>query len=296
MATVVDLGGTKIAAARVAGAKVLERRQAATPRDGRFESLVDAVAALVAGWADGPVGIATTGLVRDGRLTATNPGTLPVPPDSPLAAALQDRLGVPVRAVNDAQAAAWGEFRHGAALGAGSMVFLTVSTGVGGGLVLDGRLRGGLAGHLGHVVAVPDGPLCGCGRRGCVEAIASGRALAAAATAAFGAAMDAPALFRRAETDAAAAALIDRAAAAIARLLADLRAALDLDLAVVGGGVGLAEGFLERVNRALAVEPPQFRIVLRPAALGHDAGLIGMADLGASQPLSTKRVSSPREP
>lgn len=283
-ATVVDLGGTKIAAARVAGATVLQRRQAPTPRDGRFESLVEAVAALVAGWADGRVGIATTGLVRDGRLSATNPGTLPVPPDSPLIAALQDRLGVPVRAVNDAQAAAWGEYRHGAAKGVGSMVFLTVSTGVGGGLVLDGELRvgpGGLAGHLGHVVAVPNGPLCGCGRRGCVEAVASGRALAAAATAAFGEAMDAPALFRRAERDPAAAALIDRAAAAIARLLADLKAALDLDLAVIGGGVGLAEGFLGRVERALADEPPLFRIPLRPAALGHDAGLIGMADLGA---------------
>ncbi|OWJ68045.1 N-acetylmannosamine kinase [Inquilinus limosus] len=280
MTTVVDLGGTKIAAARVAGASVLERRQAPTPRDGKFESLVDSVAALVAGWADGPVGVATTGLVRDGRLSATNPGTLPVPPDSPLVAALQDRLGVPVRAVNDAQAAAWGEFRHGAARGVGSMVFLTVSTGVGGGLVLDGELRvgpGGLAGHLGHVVAVPGGPLCGCGRRGCVEAVASGRALAAAATEAFGEEMDAPALFRRA--DPAASALIDRAAAAIARLLADLKAALDLDLAVIGGGVGLADGFLGRVDQALAAEPRQFRLPLRPAALGHDAGLIGMADL-----------------
>lgn len=286
--TVVDLGGTKIAAARVAGARVLERRQAPTPRDGKFESLVEAVAALVTGWADGPVGIATTGLVRDGRLSATNPGTLPVPPDSPLVAALQDRLGVTVRAVNDAQAAAWGELRHGAAQGVGSMVFLTVSTGVGGGLVLDGKLRvgsGGLAGHLGHVVAVPDGPLCGCGRRGCVEAVASGRALAAMATAEFGIEMDAPALFSRAETDPAAAALIDRAAAAIARLLSDLKAALDLDLAVIGGGVGLADGFLGRAEHALAAEPRQFRLPLRPARLGHDAGLIGMADLlGADQP------------
>jgi len=299
-ATVVDLGGTKIAAARVAGARVLERRQAPTPRDGRFESLVDAVAALVAGWADGPVGIATTGLVRGGRLSATNPGTLPVPPDSPLVAALQDRLGVTVRAVNDAQAAAWGEFRHGAGRGVGSMVFLTVSTGVGGGLVLDGTLQvgaGGLAGHLGHAVAVPGGPLCGCGRRGCVEAVASGRALAAAATQAFGEPMEAPALFRRAERDPAAAALVDRAAGAIARLLADLKAALDLDLAVIGGGVGLAAGFLGRVDRALAAEPPLFRIPLRPAALGHDAGLIGVADLGvraAAGPRSVPRQMRPK--
>jgi len=286
MITVVDLGGTKIAAARVRGAKVLERRQTPTPRDGRFESLVEAVAALVAGWTDGPIGVATTGLVRDGKLSATNPGTLPVPPESPLVAALQHRLGVPVRAVNDAQAAAWGEFRHGAARGVGSLVFLTVSTGVGGGLVLDGELRvgpGGLAGHLGHVVALPDGPLCGCGRRGCVEAVASGRALAAAATEAFGEEMDAPALFRR--RDPAAVALIDRAAAVLARLLSDLKAVLDLDLAVIGGGVGLADGFLGRVERVLAAEPRQFRLPLHPAALGHDAGLIGMADLlGADQP------------
>jgi N-acylmannosamine kinase len=281
--TALDLGGTKLAAARVRGGQVLERRQVATPRDGSFEALLAAIVELVEGWVDGPVGIATTGLVEAGRLTAINPLTLPLAESQPLEARLRTVLGVPVVAVNDAQAAAWGEFRYGAGQGAASLAFVTVSTGIGGGLILDGILRRGLAGHVGHVVAVPGGPACGCGRHGCLEAVASGRALAAAASLRFARPVTMPELSALARTQADAATLLDGAATAIARAIADLHATLDLNRALIGGGVGLAEGFLARIETALAREPTRFRCPLLVASLGHDAGLVGAADLASGR-------------
>jgi N-acylmannosamine kinase len=281
--TALDLGGTKIAAARVRGGRVLERRRVATPRDGSPDRLLDALAGLVAGWVDGPIGLAATGLVEAGRLIPINRDTLPIAPDFAIEAGLAGRLGAPVVAVNDAQAAAWGEFRHGAGRGARSLVFVTVSTGVGGGLVLDGVLRRGLAGHVGHVVAWPDGPPCGCGRRGCLEAVASGRALTEAAGRRFGRPVSAPDLFMLAESDPDAALLLDQAAAAIGRALADLRATLDIERAVIGGGVGLARGFRPRIEAALAREPARFRCPVTAASLGHDAGLVGAADLARAE-------------
>jgi N-acylmannosamine kinase len=279
--TAIDLGGTKIAAARILGGRVLDRRQIATPRTQSFEPILEAMARLVDGWIDGPVAVATTGLVDGGCLTAVNPQTLALPVDFPIEARLAERLGVAVRAINDAQAAAWGEFRFGAGRGTASMVFLTVSTGVGGGLVLDGAVRTGprgLAGHIGHVVAAPDGPFCGCGRRGCLEAVAAGPALAQAASRLFRRPTSAEDLFAASADDRDAAGLVDDAAAAIARVLGNLKATLDLDLAVIGGGVGLASRLLPRIEVGVSREPDRFRVPVVHAALGHDAGLIGACD------------------
>lgn len=281
----IDLGGTKIAAALVAGGRVTQRRQAATPRDGGPAGLVAAVQALVAPLlpgASGPVGVAATGLVAEGTVSAVNPGTLGLPERLPLQALLADALGRSVRLVNDAQAAAWGEYRAGAGAGAGGFAFLTVSTGVGGGLVLAGRLLAGprgLAGHLGHMVLRPDGPACGCGRRGCVEALASGRAIAAAASAALGRPVTAAAAIAAADTDRRAAAVVAEAATAVAALCLNLRAALDLDRVALGGGVGLNRRFAARVAGAMAAAPPLFRVPVVPAGLGADAGLVGAAAL-----------------
>lgn len=282
----VDVGGTKLAAARVAGTAIVEARRCITPRSGDPRELVAALAGLIAEWADGeaPLGIATTGLVRDGKVEAVNPVTLPLPYAFPLRDALLAAIG-PRSAVmvNDAHAAAWGEHRFGAGRGAASMLFMTISTGIGGGLVLDGRLvtgAGGLAGHVGHTGADPAGPECGCGRRGCLEAVASGTALAAAAERA-GLAMTVPELFARAD-HAEARRIIERGADAVARSLADLKAVLDLDRVVIGGGVGLAAGYLDRLRHSLnRAAPPRFRPALAAAYCGADAGLLGVADLVA---------------
>jgi N-acylmannosamine kinase len=162
-----------------------------------------------------------------------------------------------------------------------TFAFVTVSTGVGGGLVVDGRLQvgaEGFAGHLGHMVVDPLGPACGCGRRGCLETIASGTAIARHATARLSRPLAAPEVFGlAAQGDAEAEAVLSEAAAAVAAGLCDLTAAVDLDGVALGGGVGLAEGFLSRVNRALDQAPPRFRRPVLLAACGVDAGLIGIA-------------------
>jgi N-acylmannosamine kinase len=282
MTVAVDIGGTKIAAARVEGGRMLERRQIATPRDGSAASLVEAVAGLLADWQARRLGVATTGLVQDGCLTAINPATLSIPDGTPLRRLLTERLGAEVLLVNDAQAPAWGEHLAAGAEGASSLLFVTISTGIGGGLVLDGRLQigvAGLAGHLGHMVIAPDGPLCGCGRRGCLEAFASGAAVAAQATALFGRPVTPVELITMAPEDAQAARLLNDAASAVAGALGNLRMALGIEAALIGGGLGLAEGMLDRIAQAVAALPPLARPRLRAARLGHDAGLIGIAAL-----------------
>lgn len=291
----IDVGGTKLAAARVKGDSILGTKRCPTPRSGDPAELVATLAGLLGDWADGtmPLGIATTGLVRGGRVEAVNPVTLPLPYAFPLQDALLTAIG-PRSAVmvNDAHAAAWGEHRFGAGRGAGSMLFMTVSTGIGGGCVIGGRLvtgAGGFAGHIGHVSADPAGPECGCGRRGCLEALASGTALAAA-TKQAGLAMTLPELFAAAAEEEAALRIIEGTTEAVARCVADLKATLDIDRVVIGGGVGLAAGYLDHLRRSLhRVAPPRFRPDVAAAACGAEAGLLGVADLVAGDNLQLLR-------
>ena len=176
----IDIGGTKIAFAEVIGNRVSNRRQIPTPRSGGGDALVDAIAAEIKSVRPARFAVAATGIVSDGMLTALNPVTLPIEDRYPLAARLTLATGMNPVVVNDAQAAAWGEYTFGAGRGCRSFMFVTVSTGVGGGLVFGGRLQigaVGLAGHVGHMT-VPGGLGCGCGRHGCLETIASGTSIA----------------------------------------------------------------------------------------------------------------------
>jgi N-acylmannosamine kinase len=282
----VDIGGTKIAAALVADGSILERAQCPTPRDDVGAALVPAVRALVAPWLAqaSAVGVATTGFVSEGRVCAVNPATLPLAGGLEIERRLSEVLGRPAHVVNDGHAATWGEYRYGAGAGTRDFAFITVSTGVGGGLVSGGRLvtgRRGFAGHVGHTVVQLDGPPCGCGRRGCVEAIASGNAIAARAAAALGREIDAAAVLARADDDPACCAIIEEAAAAVAQLCLDLAATLDVERIAMGGGVGLSPLFRRRVLAALGAAPPLFRVPLVPPRLGADAGLVGAAALAA---------------
>lgn len=165
-------------------------------------------------------------------------------------------------------------------------MFITVSTGVGGGVVSGGKLLtgvGGLAGHLGHTLADPHGPMCGCGRVGCVEAIASGRGIAAAAEGAL-AGCDAKTIFSCAgQGDEQASRLIHRSARTLARLVADVKATTDCQIVVIGGSVGLAEGYLALVEHYLAQEPLAYHVELLAAHYRHDAGLLGAALLAQGE-------------
>jgi N-acylmannosamine kinase len=283
-----DVGGTKIAAAIVAGERAQRRAQLPTPRTGRGDDVVSAIATLAESLPRAAaVGVATTGLVDRGELTAVNSATLPIEDHFPLAARLSERLGSPAFLINDAQAAGWAEYQYGAGRGARAMAFVTVSTGIGGAFVLDGKLQvgaRGLAGHIGHVVIDSEGALCGCGRRGCIERNASGTAIAALAEEKYNEVIDAQEVFRRAAGgDPLASNILNRAALQISCILIDCVAMLDLDRVVIGGGVGLAPGFIDRIRAGVDRSPEKFRRPVLAAQLGADAGLIGVARLVAER-------------
>lgn len=280
-----DIGGTKLAAALVEGDVLSMRRACPTPSSQTPGALEKALRALVLPLVRhaGRVAVASTGIIHNGVLTSINPANLGGLEHFPLVAFLEAATQLPVTAVNDAQSAAWAEFC--ALPGRDDMVFLTVSTGVGGGVVLNGKLQtgsGGLAGHLGHTLADPAGPLCGCGRRGCVEAIASGWGIAAQAQGEL-AGLDAKAIFSRDTPQARR--LVANSAHALARLIADVKAVTDCQVIVVGGSVGLAEGYLPLVKAYLSQEPEVYQVPLRAAHYRHDAGLLGAALLATGDAL-----------
>lgn len=282
----IDIGGTKLAAALVDGQTITTRRECPTPASQTPEALQEALQSLVAPFMTQAerVAVASTGIIHRGVLTSINPSNLGGLAQFPLVGFLSTITDLPVMAINDAQAAAWAEFC--ALPGDDDMVFLTVSTGVGGGVVLNGELlrgSGGLAGHMGHTLADPTGPYCGCGRRGCVEAIASGRGIAALARDEL-AGLDAKAIFiHAAQGIPQARELIANSAHALARLIADIKAVTDCQVVVVGGSVGLAEGYLPQVADFLAQEPAVYQVSLRAAHYRHDAGLLGAALLAQGE-------------
>ena len=268
----IDIGGTKLAAALIgADGQIRDRRELPTPASQTPEALRDALSALVSPLQAHAqrVAIASTGIIRDGSLLALNPHNLGGLLHFPLVKTLEQLTDLPTIAINDAQAAAWAEYQalEGDVT---EMVFITVSTGVGGGVVSGGKLLTGPG---------------GCGRTGCVEAIASGRGIAAAAQGELAGA-DARTIFTRAgQGDEQAQQLIHRSARTLARLIADIKATTDCQCVVVGGSVGLAEGYLALVETYLAQEPAAFHVDLLAAHYRHDAGLLGAALLAQGEKL-----------
>ncbi|TDN58222.1 N-acetylmannosamine kinase [Scandinavium goeteborgense] len=280
----VDIGGTKLAAALIDGDfQIVERHECPTPASKTPQVLTASLETLLSPLAQRAkcVAVASTGIIHQGILTAINPGNLGGLLHFPLQETVSRITGLPCLALNDAQAAAWAEFQ---ALDESieDMAFITVSTGVGGGIVSGGELlmgSGGLAGHLGHTLADPNGPRCGCGRIGCVEAIASGRGIAATAQGHL-AGLDAKVIFAKArEGDAQAQSLMHRSAQVLARLIADVKAVTDCQRVVMGGSVGLADGYLALVAGYLSQEPSVYQVTLQAAYYRHDAGLLGAAML-----------------
>jgi predicted NBD/HSP70 family sugar kinase len=270
-----DLGGTKIAAALVREGRLLDSVRLATREGAGPDDWIADMSALAANWRGRfcNVGIAVTGVVRDGYWSALNRATLDVGVDYPLVERLHSELGQKALAVNDAQAAAWGEYCYGAGQGR-DMIFLTVSTGVGGGIVLGGRLWQGNDGLAGHVGQIPVGET---GQP--FENEVSGRWFARAALAA-GHPGTAKTVFQAAAAgERWADAIILQSAARMARLCETLQAILAPDIIVIGGGIGLAEGYLEHIDAAVDRSSRCTRVKLFRASLRVDAGLLGVADL-----------------
>jgi glucokinase len=307
-----DIGGTKIAAGLVSEdgellAKVRRETPATDPEEIE-EAAADAVAELVAAHEVEAVGVAAAGFVDASRSTIVFAPNLAWR-DEPMRADLEARTGLPVVVENDANAAAWGEFRHGAGREVEDMVLVTVGTGLGGGVVIGGRLLRGAAGfaaELGHVRVVPDGHRCGCGNRGCWEQYASGRALVREArelarsdtpmaarllelAGGDAAAIEGPHVTRAAEEgDPAAVELLADLGRWLGEGIASIVAVLDPSMVVVGGGVSEAGDLLLEPARAafrrqLTARGHRPEPEIRLATLGNDAGMIGAADLARSR-------------
>ncbi|MDT0544261.1 MULTISPECIES: ROK family glucokinase [Streptomyces] len=178
----VDIGGTKIAAGVVdEEGSILETSKVSTPPtpEGVVDAIADAVRTVSAGHDIEAVGIGAAGYVDDKRATVIFAPNINWRHEA-LKDKVEQRVGLPVVVENDANAAAWGEYRFGAGQGHDDVVCITLGTGLGGGIIIGGKLhrgRFGVAAEFGHVRVVPDGLLCGCGSQGCWEQYASGRAL-----------------------------------------------------------------------------------------------------------------------
>ncbi len=312
----IDVGGTKIAAGLVGlDGMIGARAHRDTPADSVDDiaaAICDAAAELIAGHDVEAVGIGAAGFVSSDRSTVLFAPNLAWR-DEPLGARVADQLKIPVVVENDANAAAWGEFAFGAAKNVQDMVCVTVGTGIGGGVVIDGRLlRGadGVAAELGHMRVVPGGHRCGCGARGCLEQYASGRALVregrAQAEAGSLAAMQmlsvcgisdpaeltGPMITKAAAIgDPCAVELLDDLGRWLGEGLASIATLFDPTTIVIGGGVSAAKDHLLKSTQ-IAFEKNLPAKSNRPhptfglAELGNDAGLIGAADL-ARRPAPT---------
>ncbi|MGW4639239.1 ROK family protein [Sphaerisporangium sp. NPDC004334] len=307
----VDIGGTKFAAGLVgAHGEIVVAERVATPPGGDaatlWKALADLIDVVLARRPDArTVGV---GVGCGGPMTwpegAVSPLNMPGWRGFPLRERLAGRFpGMPVRVHNDAVCVAAAEHWRGAGRGSDNMLGMVVSTGVGGGLILGGRLIDGgtgNAGHIGHVVIDPDGPPCQCGGRGCLEAISRGPGLAAWALergwvpGATGARPEGPyveaaqASGRQLAADAAAGdpvalAAFARAGRALGIGIASATHLCDLDVVTIGGGVSQAGpllfGPLEEALRKHARLGFAQRVRVVPAHLGQDAGLIGAAAL-----------------
>ena len=308
----IDIGGTKVAGGVVdTDGVVVARARRDTPHRSTSPSvvedtIVDVVAELIDGAGDDvvAVGIGAAGFVAADRATVVFAPHLSWR-DEPLEANLQRRVPVPISVDNDANAAAWAEWRFGAAQGDSHVVMVNLGTGIGGSMILDGQImrgRFGIAGEFGHMQVVPGGQRCECGNKGCWEQYASGNALVREARAMMTAgspmatdlldlvggdpsSLTGPMITEAArDGDATATELLGEIGQWLGIGIANLAAAFDPGVFVIGGGVSAAGDLLLEPARTTFRRHltgrgyrPEARIVA--AALGNEAGLIGAADL-----------------
>jgi glucokinase len=277
VALAVDIGGTKMAAALVdeQGRVTAPRRVPTASGTGEqlFESLVELVRSVRGVRGDGPVAVCGVGCGGPMEGDLVSPLNIAQWRRFPLKARLADALDLPVHVDNDAKALALGEGWLGAAAGRRDFIAMVVSTGVGGGIVVDGRLLDGAlgnSGHIGHVIVVPGGQVCGCGARGCLEAEASGLHIAG---------------YTGRPAAEAGPDVVDHVGTVVGRAVASVCNLLDLRLAVVAGSVALGFGApffaaaQAELDRCARLDFSR-GAVIRPGGLGADGPLVGAAAVG----------------
>ncbi|MBS3900573.1 MAG: ROK family protein [Dethiobacter sp.] len=305
----VDLGGTKIYAVLAENCgRILSSVRYDTQLDqgpeGILEQMAISVREVLAQAGAGSdrlsaVGVCLAGFFDWQRRVLIHSPNIPGLDQIRMEERLSEKLRVPVLAENDANAAAIGEARCGAAAGSQDVLYITVSTGIGAGLVLGGQIyRGtrGFAGEAGHMVVKPDGFLCGCGRRGCLETVASGTAIARAANEVLqsgkatllrelsrqqGGTVNTATVFRAArDGDKPAQEIISAAIYYLGIALVNLVNMLNPEIVVIGGGVSAAGEDLfvplEKAIQNFAIPPAAASVTLKQAILGVEAGVTGM--------------------
>jgi glucokinase len=304
----VDVGGTKVAAAVVdADGRILAKLKRSTPAASpqqTEQTIAGVVTELLAGHEVAAIGLGAAGFVDSARAAVLFAPNLAWR-DEPLKQRVEERLGREVVVENDANASAWAEARFGAARGYRDVMLVTVGTGIGAAIIVNGELyrgRWGMAGEPGHVRVVPDGRLCGCGNRGCWEQYSSGNALVAEArefarrtpkgamrllqlAGGVPDGISGPEITQAAsEGDPAALRCFQIVGGWLGQGLADLAAILDPACFVIGGGVSEAGDLLLDPARAAfqhALTGRGYRpfAKIKVAQLGEDAGIVGAADL-----------------
>ncbi|MDD2200728.1 MAG: ROK family protein [Firmicutes bacterium] len=305
----VDLGGTKIDSVLVNQHNVpLDNVEMLTcPEEGQdavMERIIASINKLAAGLPGEIDDVKAIGVGSPGPLNKEKGTVVDAPnlkwKNVPVTSVVRAATGLPVYLENDANVAALAENRMGAGRGTKNMVYVTVSTGIGSGLILDGKLYSGItgaAGELGHVTMVPDGPMCGCGNRGCLESLASGTAIARRAKEAASRAagdgilmaaegkienIDAVLVSSCAEAgDPMAVAILRNAFEYLGIAVANLVNLLNVEMVVIGGGVSnIGDVLFDTVRRVVGLRAFHFMakdVEIVPAALGVDAGMLGAA-------------------
>ena len=307
----VDVGGTNIEVGLVDDRHEVQRRAKAPTPTGGPDDVLDTIAELIASLDASPiaVGVGIPGVVHEGAVL-TVPNLANWRERFDLVASLQKRIDLPIALGNDANVGLLGEWIAGAARGGSNVLGLWMGTGIGGGLILDGRpFTGsrGAAGEIGHVVVQAGGALCTCGRRGCAEAYAGRRSMRGVATAMVDAGWSTSLFEIRDEEgktgltskvwatalddgDELAVKLFDTAVETLGVAVGSTVNLLDLDLVVVGGGLAekLGAELAERIADAAApwmLQPsPDLRFVV--SELEDDAGVVGAAWLARAQLVS----------
>lgn len=294
-----DVGGTQLRAAcytpdsliPIQVERIATQANGSTPLE-RLKTLIASV------WPQGQdvdaIGVAAPGPLDSNQGVVMAAPNIPGWVDLPLRKELKDRFQIPVVVGNDANLAAVGEWKYGAGKGHHHLIYLTVSTGIGGGVIIDDHLllgNRGLAAELGHVTVLHDGPLCGCGQRGHLEAIASGTAIARwveeeLKNGSISSLVDERPVTAKAVSQAAhagdnlAIAALDRAGRFIGQALADYLHIFNPTAVIIGGGVSLSGKLLmdpmyESLKKHVLTNHYLDHLTIANAALGDDAGLMG---------------------
>lgn len=303
----VDIGGTQIRAASYSSESLtplqLARTSTRDPHLTPLERLQDLIASI---WPKeervAAIGVAAPGPIdpHDGLIYAAP--NIPGWENMPLRQILEDTFHVPVALGNDANLAALGEWQFGAGQGHHDLVYLTVSTGIGGGVIVDDRLllgSHGLATELGHITVMPGGPICGCGQAGHLEAVASGTAIARWVKGELARGVESTLPIQETVTgrmiseaaecgDALARVALERAGTFIGIAVADFLHIFNPSVVIIGGGVSRSGPFLmdplAAAMKAHALNPQYYTdLTLTTAALGDEAGLMGALALARTK-------------